>query len=372
MNRRLVNVYVVVSQAQNGRTTNHSDRPAQRATQTTSRDVGAVAVAQPVAGTPPTARQHDQHQQRQQQRLDVGAGGDDDVLALVQQLAGDGHGPNHVTERPVAHVDHVARADRDRRRPRSSTTSRPPASTSTARPVERVAAGQVDADLAADGRAAPRVRRRAGPRPRRPPSQLSYRLSQLGEDRRAAGRSGPGPHPLERQRRGRRHRQLVRASSTTLSRRRPRRPGRSGVSTRSTRMPATLRSPTSTSLGHFRPASRPRGASAVGHGEPGQQRQPRPAVRLAPRAGAAPRTSARPGPASPRCGRAGRGRRSGARRRPPARPAPARARVRDERRWWIGALVERPRRASAGRARREPVAVERWACGEWLRSRALH
>ena len=54
-----------------------------------------------------------------------------------------------------------------------------------------------------------------------------------------------------------------------------------GVSTRSARMPHSLRSPTSTSLGHFSTAgSAAARRTAVGDREPGQQRQPGPARRV--------------------------------------------------------------------------------------------
>ena len=60
--------------------------------------------------------------------------------------------------------------------------------------------------------------------------------------------------------------------------------GPAEVSTRSVRMPASLRSFRSTSLGHLRLTSAPELAQGAGGGVPGEQRQPRPVRLLRPRA----------------------------------------------------------------------------------------
>ena len=140
--------------------------------------------------------------------------------------------------------------------------------------------------------------------------------------------------------------------------------GPSGVSTRSTRMPATLRSPMSTSLGHFTPAAYPRAVSAwataypVSSGSHGQ------------RAGGHRRPEQH------------RERQRGAGRRLPGAVEPAAAgrlvlgdddqpvgsaldgRGRRRARWWRA-----PRRRTStarpgpGRGRRDPSLVEGWALG---------
>ena len=72
-----------------------------------------------------------------QQHLRVRAGRDDDVLALVEQLLGDGHAP--IMSPGRADVNDVARTHDRGPAARSRTTSRPAASTSTARPGHRLA-----------------------------------------------------------------------------------------------------------------------------------------------------------------------------------------------------------------------------------------
>ena len=85
-------------------------------------------------------------------------------------------------------------------------------------------------------------------------------------------------------------------------------------------MPASLRSPTSTSLGHFRTASTPASRrTAAATARPGEQRQPGPPGRVdATRPDERRHGQARARRRRPRRGRAGHGRRSGARRRRPA------------------------------------------------------
>ena len=68
---------------------------------------------------------------------------------------------------------------------------------------------------------------------------------------------------LELDRGGQGDRQLVEGLGDVDARPRPPRPGPVGVSIRSTRIPASLRSSTSTSLGHFRAMSGSRSASAA-------------------------------------------------------------------------------------------------------------
>ena len=124
---------------------------------------------------------------------------------------------------------------------------------------------------------------------------------------------------LERDRGGQRDRQLVERLVDVDARPRPPPSARWSVSIRSTRMPATLRpapsSPpsTSTSLGHFSAMSGSRSASAAWTAYPVSSGSHDHDSARARRGAAAPRRSARTGPASPTPGRAGRGRRSGAR-----------------------------------------------------------
>ena len=325
MNRRLVNVYVRGGPARRpaARPTRRSPAPATIHTHDVP-DVGGVALAQPAE-----ERGHGQH------HAPARAAGNSSALGWVRvvtttcspsfrSLLGDGHGP--IMSPGRSDVDDVARADRGRRRRRS----RPPAG----RPRRRrwpgrsaVSPRQVDPDVAAERRAAPRRTPPAAPASaiRRPTRRRTCRSS---APRNASSRSvrstsrpsrasevavgtGSSSAVVETLMPDADHRRRARSAS------RPARPGcRRPCGRRPARRWATS--------GRRRPPA----AAASRHGEPGQQRQPRPAV-AAPRSGAAaPRTvSADRGRASPRCGRAGRGRRSGARRRRPGPPgAPARAR----------------------------------------------
>ena len=104
--------------------------------------------------------------------------------------------------------------------------------------------------------------------------------------------------------------------------------------TRSTRIPPTLRPPTSTSLGHFRDDLDPRGAShGLRRGDTGQQRQPRPPLGRDARARAGRRRSATSPAASPTRGRVVRGPPSGARPRAPDPRSRRPGTARPHRRW---------------------------------------
>ena len=206
--------------------------------------------------------------------------------------------------------------------------------------------GRSTSTVAAEGRAHVGVRRAQRLGVVEQPLQAVERAEHLAEHVGAVD----GLAGLELERGGQRDRQLVERLRDVDARRRPRRPGRSGVSIRSTRIPASLRSSTSTSLGHFRAMSGSRSASAawtaypVSSGSHGQSwrghvgaQQHREGQR-------------RCGPASPRPGRAGRGRRSGAR-RPRRGPRPHRRGRARRRRRWSTAWPRRSRRASPGARR---------------------
>ena len=161
------------------------------------------------------------------------------------------------------HVDYVTRADRGL--PVGSGDDQPAAGVHPGRPA----------------RSAPR-RRAARPGRRGPRSRTPRRTTSAGAPSRvlAAGLPGVVRLPqraehghqqrgpvglgarLDRQRGRRSAPGARRRSGSTLSPTPTTAAGPSGVSIRSTRMPATLRSPISTSLGHFTPASYPSARAA--------------------------------------------------------------------------------------------------------------
>ena len=100
-------------------------------------------------------------------------------------------------------------------------------------------------------------------------------------------------------------------------------------------MPASLRSPSSTSLGHFSRRAVGRRPPAPAH--PGEQRQPRPAGRLGRRPQQHREGQRRPGRGHPGAVQPSPARPSGARRRRPAPPAHRRGPARRRRRWSDGA-----------------------------------
>ena len=127
----------------------------------------------------------------QQQRLGVGARVDDDRLALVQQVLGDGHGR---IMSPIAHalsdVDDIAGAHRGALA--AVLDQQPPARVDAGRGAgERLARRQVDADLA--GRPWRRPRRTTRPAASRPGRRPPATRCRTPTARRAARPSSVGP-----------------------------------------------------------------------------------------------------------------------------------------------------------------------------------
>ena len=210
----------MVSQCRNGRTTNQ--------TTTTS---ATIQITPPAAGAPAAGRDGRGEPASAATRISQTAGSssaltwvrvrDDDVLALVEELAGRSppRGSCHaVTRRGRAHVDDVAGAQRTCPVVPSSTTQ-PALVVDVRRPGRRsgAAAGQVDPDVAAERRAraarTPRAARRSPPAP--PARRSSPRSAR--EHRRQQRRCGRASAPVERQRGGRRRPAARRAVGTTLS-----------------------------------------------------------------------------------------------------------------------------------------------------------
>ena len=172
-----------------------------------------MSAASPLA-QPAEERGHGQHehqdQQREQQHLGVRAGGDDDVLALVQQLARDGHGP----------IMSPGTVEREPRRPRRRPCRRRwsrrradrPASMSMARPGQR--RRRTGGRPGRRGRASTQASTYAARSPAsaiRPADQAATCSLERGAGTRAAGRSGRVV-PRERERGRGRDGELVGAS----------------------------------------------------------------------------------------------------------------------------------------------------------------
>ena len=204
-----------------------------------------------------------------------------------------------------------ARPPVGRRRPAG-----PLGSISIARPVSDLAAGQRTRTSRPTVDAGRGVRRAAGAAVAGLAARLPgvVRVPQRVEQAPPSSSVRSGAVADHRQRGRLGHRQLVRGHADVEPDPDDRRRA-VGVSTRSTRIPATLRSPTARRWAtsprrRTRPPAAPaRPRSPVSSGSHGHGRGRRPS------AAAAPRRSAPSAPASPRSGRAGRGRRSGARRR---------------------------------------------------------
>ena len=241
--------------------------------------------------------------------------------------------------------------------PSACTSSRPPSSIAGRLAGERLAGGQVDPHVAADRRAGVGVRRAQG----RELAALegvvlrAQAAQQRGEQVRAVGRRPRAASEVASATGSSSARHVdVHADADDRGRARRR---VDPLDQDAGHLPVAEQHV----VGPLQPTSAARPTQRRADGVPGQQRQPRPA----PAARVGPQQhregQRRRGPASPRCGRAGRGRRSGARRPSPApRGAPARARSATSAlveaassttsTWWSGRRsASRAGRAGSGR-----------------------
>ena len=199
------------------------------------------------------------------------AGADDDGLPVVEQLLGDGHAPiMSLIESP--HVDDVP-GSHGRLAPRALHDEPPSRVDAGGASGQCLAGREVHPDVAADGHAGGDVRRPQAGGPARLPRVVL--LPEPGEDReQQAGPVGGGPR-RDRQRGGGRHRELVGGGADVQPDADDR--GRAGRRLDALDQDAGgLEVAEEHVVRPLHPRLDPGVPQRPGHGEPGQQRQPRP------------------------------------------------------------------------------------------------